>query len=198
MPFITEEIHSYLDAFRQEKAPLAIVAPWPGKQKISAKAKPVIHALELLQQVIASARTIRAEARIAPDRKVPLIIRTDSKELGRVVQEKAKAMERLAQAESITVVAKHTPGKFDAVEPFAEGEVFLPLEGALDVAKETARLKADRQSAAATIEGIEKKLGNPGFVNNAPPEVVERERERVEEVRAQMAVIDAALKRMGG
>jgi len=57
-------------------------------------------------------------------------------------------------------------------------EVFVPLEGLIDLAVERARLQKEIDRIAGLLEGIRKKLGNESFVGRAPAEVVEKEREK--------------------
>ncbi len=209
MPFITEEIYAVLAPYRKSAAktgasakskdeadPLLIVSPWPTVVKIPAKAKGAIEGLELLQKIIAGARTIRAEAGIAPEKKVPLIVRTESKGFAALVKEKTQAVERLAQAASIRVESRYTPEQFDAFESFSEGEVYLPLAGVLDIEKEIQRLEKEKGELAGRTQGIQKKLDNPGFVANAPADVVEKEKERLTELQENIAKIEAALRRL--
>ena len=57
-------------------------------------------------------------------------------------------------------------------------EVFIPLEGVIDVARERERLEEEIDRLDAQVEGARTKLSNDGFVKGAPPEIVDREREK--------------------
>ncbi len=81
------------------------------------------------------------------------------------------------------------------MEPFSEGEVYLPLEGVLDVDREIARLKQDREKLEKQMQGVEKKLSSEGFLANAPAEVVEKEREKLREFKEKSEALSSALKR---
>src|SRR5690606_22786799 len=61
-------------------------------------------------------------------------------------------------------------------------ELALPLAGLVDLNEERARLEKEVEKNQKALGGIEKKLGNAKFVDNAPAEVVERERERIKEL----------------
>ena len=215
MPFITEELHSILRKFYDDSgnssgsAPaksnksspdpdeMIITSPWPSPLDLSKKDEDSANAFNLLQEVIGCARMIRAEAGIAPDKKVPIAVRSKSKELKSLVKEKEIAILRLAQAESVIVDDKYSSGKFDSMEPFSEGEVFVPLEGVLDIHKEIERLQGDRDKMKSQADGLDKKLSNKGFLNNAPADVVEKEKGKLAELREKTAAIEAALKRFG-
>ncbi len=200
MPFITEEIHSFLSNWKKPENPedeMLITSAWPEILLLTTDAKETAHALEQLQDAIQSARSIRAETGIAPDKKIPLVVQTESKLLGKIVSEKEMSILRLAQAESLLVVDKHKQGKFDAMEPFVAGQVFVPLEGVLDIEKEKARLNSDLLKMEKQAEGVRKKLGSEGFVAKAPADVIEKEKSKLADFESRMEAIQQSLKRLG-
>ena len=200
MPFMTEELYAYLADFQKPKNKndeLLISADWPTVPELPAQAAAPAEALRLLQEVINGTRTIRSEMGIAPDRKVKIVIRTEHAELAKVARDKSLAIERLAKAEEIRIETAYESGKFDAMETFREGEVYLPLEGVLDIEKETKRLKGEAKKLTGVKTGIEKKLASDGFRANAPPAVVEKEQGKLAEVSDKLAAIEASLKRFG-
>ena len=78
-----------------------------------------------------------------------------------------------------------------------EATVALPLEGVIDIAAEKARLAKELEKIAKDTAGIDGRLGNPGFVAKAPPEVLEESRERKAELEARRSKVEEALKRLG-
>ncbi|HEY6334711.1 MAG TPA: hypothetical protein VI113_02380, partial [Alphaproteobacteria bacterium] len=68
----------------------------------------------------------------------------------------------------------------------------------IDVEKERARLSKETARLAGEIEKLEKKLGNPDFIARAPEDVVEEQRERCQEAKAQHAHLSEALERLIG
>ncbi|OHB75613.1 MAG: hypothetical protein A2Z34_00945 [Planctomycetes bacterium RBG_16_59_8] len=56
----------------------------------------------------------------------------------------------------------------------------IPLEGKIDLKGELARQQATLSKTTAVAEGIRAKLANPSFAANAPEEIVDAERERLE------------------
>ncbi|HEV7753011.1 MAG TPA: valine--tRNA ligase, partial [Baekduia sp.] len=75
-----------------------------------------------------------------------------------------------------------------AVIPVAGAEVFL-LEG-VDPAEAAAKIEAARRTLQAEIKRAEAKLSNPGFVDKAPPAVVEAERAKLERLRAELEALE--------
>ncbi|MCB1308943.1 MAG: valine--tRNA ligase, partial [Leptospiraceae bacterium] len=199
MPYIAEELYSHILKYRPADNPLdemIITAPWPTLKKLPKKAERPAMALALLQDVIGAARLIRGEMNIPPDTKVPLIVRTDNADLKKVIASKEMAIQRLGRISEIKVVKTYKSNKFDALETFTDGEVYLPLEGILDVQKESNRLKGEVQKLDKTVEGIQKKLSNAKFLENAPAEVVEKEKGKLAEMEQKRDALQRSLKRL--
>jgi valyl-tRNA synthetase len=70
-------------------------------------------------------------------------------------------------------------------------EVRVPLAGVVDVAAETARIDKELNRLDADLESIARKLANPSFLAKAPPEVVDKDRARQEELREKRGKLDA-------
>ena len=90
----------------------------------------------------------------------------------------------------------YSAGKADAFEAFSEGSVYVPLEGLLDVEKELGRIGKDLEKQQKVAQGLEKKLNSSGFLDNAPPDVVEKEKAKLEEAGDRIQVLEAARKRL--
>ena len=73
------------------------------------------------------------------------------------------------------------------------GEFFVDLAGLIDVEAEIARNEKEREKLAAAITAKEKKLANANFVERAPADVVEEERQSLAELHERLAATDAAL-----
>ncbi len=200
MPFLTEEIHSYLiqyEKVKKKKEAMLIATPWPEILLLNPDAHKTARTLELLQEAIQGARSIRAETGITPDKKIKVILRTDNEDLAATVKSREISILRLASAESITVTKKYKAELHDAMEPFGDGEIYLPLKGVLDIDKEKARLSKDLEKLLKQKESVEKKLGNPDFTGRAPVDVIEKEKEKLEEFQLSEKAIKQSLKRLG-
>jgi valyl-tRNA synthetase len=60
-------------------------------------------------------------------------------------------------------------------------ELFVPLEGLIDLDKERKRIQKEIDRLEGFLKSIEGKLNNDGFVNNAPEDVVQKERDKKED-----------------
>jgi valyl-tRNA synthetase len=79
-----------------------------------------------------------------------------------------------------------------------DAEIWLDIEGAVDLGKERARLKKESEAVRGELDKIAVKLGNPQFIAKAKPEAIDEQREREAQGRAALARLDAALARLGG
>jgi len=68
-------------------------------------------------------------------------------------------------------------------------EVYVPLEGLIDIDKEIARLRKEEQNLVKEVERVTKKLQNENFLAKAPAEVVAKEREKEKEYREKLAKV---------
>ena len=74
----------------------------------------------------------------------------------------------------------------------------VPLAGLIDVDAEIERNQKLRERLATQIAGKEKKLSNQQFVDRAPADVVQRERDGLQQLQDELAGVEAALARLGG
>ena len=78
------------------------------------------------------------------------------------------------------------------------GELFLPLEGLIDVAAEKIRLAKELEKIQSEIVKVEQKLANPNFTTKVPPAVLAEHEQRLAEWQARRAQVQAALEALAG
>ncbi len=183
MPFITEEIWQALphqgDYLMLQSWPVADPA-WADQQ-----AK---QAMEAVMDVIRSVRARRAEMNVPPSKKAALTIVTAA---GGVFAGGEAHLKRLAGASSVTVRADDladAAGMVCCVTHAAKA--YLPLAELVDLDKERARIQKELDKNRKELDKLEAKLQNPGFVNKAPAQVVEAERDRAEKLRSLLAKLE--------
>ena len=93
-----------------------------------------------------------------------------------VKEHQIEYIKKLAKVEEVTVDKNLEKPKASASAVLKNCEIFVPLKGLIDLDVERARLQKEITRLEGALTGIEKKLANEKFVNNAAPEVVERER----------------------
>ncbi|HEX6926243.1 MAG TPA: valine--tRNA ligase [Longimicrobiaceae bacterium] len=194
-PFITETVWQKLPR-RQGQAPSIMVSEWPQAEArwrdSEAEAR-----FGQLQEVIATVRNLRAEYGIQPGTRVRLRVSDSSGELSRLLADSARALADLARVEEVTEGTGL--GSIGASAVLRSGaELFLPLEGVIDLEKERARLRAELERTISLATSARKRLENQNFVSRAPAEVVEREREKLASVEEQRGKLERALRALEG
>jgi len=181
VPFITEEVW-------QNVAPRLGIAgasvaqrPYPRPGDLAIAASDADEGIEWLKSAVTELRRIRSEMNIAPSRLVPLLLAGGSDE------DRARSARFAAE---LAALARTDPPRWLAsgeAEPAAAAAVLgtlrllIPLEGLIDLGAERQRLEKEIARIEAEIRKCEAKLGNANFVANAPPAVVEQERQRIAE-----------------
>jgi valyl-tRNA synthetase len=122
-------------------------------------------------------RNLKAEYKVGSRKDIRLMIKAAPPWLA----EESKVLALLVGAAEISIdsdydAPKGTPGAVTTI-----GEVYMPLEGLIDVEAEQARLTKEIANTEIEIKKCEGKLGNASFVDRAPPEVVEQEKARLAE-----------------
>jgi len=107
----------------------------------------------------------------------------------------APLLAHMAGLGEVTVAADAQRTKDSAAVLFGAAKCFLL--GVVDLAKEQAKLEKEAEKLRAQIAGIEKKLGNEGFVAKAPPAVIEKERQALAALQAQIAGVEQSLRELG-
>ncbi|MBI1364965.1 MAG: valine--tRNA ligase [Alphaproteobacteria bacterium] len=188
MPFITEALWGET----AQRDTLLISARWP--ERHSALDAPEAAAeMNWVIGLISAIRSVRTEMNVPAGARIPFAVIGAGDQRLKVHEE---AFLRLARLSSVTTVKEAAKG---AVQIVHDGQTFaLPLAGVIDIAAERARLEKEIAKAEIEIGRIDKKLSNKNFVEKAPEEVVEEQRERRAEYEAQREKIAAALERLKG
>ena len=183
MPFITEEIWQALP----HEGDYLITAKWPEYQDAlhfpEAEA-----AMEAVKDAISAIRARRAEMNVPPSRKAQVVIVAAEPENYRLG---AHFITRMAYASELTVQTA-APADLTGMVTVAthDATIYMPMAELVDIAKELARIAAERKKAEENLQRIEAKLANESFTSRAPENVVNAEREKAEKARALIAKLD--------
>ena len=189
MPFVTEELWQQT-ATREH---WLMEANWPSYKGLGdAKADKEI---EWVIAIISEIRSVRAEMNISGGLKIPCVLVGANKDSRRIASAWENEIIRLARLSSISF--EDRVPKASAQIVLGEATVALPLEGVIDFATETARLKKELEKIEKESTAIAGRLGNPGFVAKAPEDVLTETRERKSELDVQRTKTAEALKRLG-
>jgi valyl-tRNA synthetase len=135
-----------------------------------------------LKAVVAECRSLRAEMRLSPADRVPLLVCGGQS----FMQRATPLLMALAKLSEVTVFADEAAfAEATTATPVAvQGDARLALKVTIDVAAEKARLEREIARLAGELQKAEGKLSNAGFVERAPASVVAQERQRADDFKA--------------
>ncbi|WP_404465062.1 valine--tRNA ligase [Vreelandella aquamarina] len=192
MPYISEEIW-------QRVAPLAgtyvgdgasiMHQAWPeaDESKIDEQAT---RDIEWLKGVIIAVRNIRAEMNIAPGKPLDVLLTKGQPEDAERLEQNRRFLAKLAKLESVTWLANPEDAPLSATQLVGDMEVLVPMADLIDKEAELARLAKEIEKQDKLIGGIEKKLGNEGFIAKAPDAVIEKERGKLAEFQSAKKLLE--------
>ncbi|MBU1701694.1 MAG: valine--tRNA ligase [Candidatus Eisenbacteria bacterium] len=187
MPFVTEELWSYLPGDRD----LLIVSPWPEVNRSDID-EAAIQEMAGLRDVVVAIRTLRSEMNVPPARVANVTIRVDSDWM-KTLREQEPILKGLARIDELHLDANAIKPSHSASAVVRGMEVFVHLEGVIDLEIERKRLQKELDRVAKALESSVKKLANQDFLGKARPDVVEAARERLESLRETRSKLDRAL-----
>ena len=173
MPFITEEI--FVKLYHTEES--IMTAKWPEYKEEWNFAKEE-NQIEQLKEMIVGIRNLRTTQNIHPSKKSQLIFVT--KELKDMLEQSSSMVQKLGFASKIEVKEerKELPENSTSIMT-ADMEVIIPLGDLIDKEVEKQRLEEEIKRLEAEVQRASKMLSNPGFVNKAPAQKVEEEKEKL-------------------
>jgi valyl-tRNA synthetase len=128
-------------------------------------------------ELVTQGRNLRREARIPAGKKVTYVFKS-ANGMSRL---DAEVLRLLLNAESLQIAPAYEPKQGTPAIHSALGELYLPLEGLLDVEAEKTRLKKELEKYEVELSKVEQKLANPQFVQKVPQQVLlEHEKRRAE------------------
>ena len=192
MPFLTEEIWQALP----HDGDFLMLQKWP-EHHVELDFPQEEKAMELIMDAIGAVRTRRSEMNVPPSKKAHLTVATLERE---VFEAGIPFLKRLAYASDVTITGmsgagsdgeENTKGMVTVITHAAR--ISMPMAELVDMEKEKARLEKQLGKDKAELDKLNTKLNNPGFVNKAPANVVEAERERAEKLANLIAKLEEQL-----
>jgi valyl-tRNA synthetase len=127
--------------------------------------------METVENIVTALRNIRGEMNIPPSKKINVLLKTSE-----VSERQVDYIRKLAKVEDLKAGENISKPKASTSSIVKSAEIYVPLEGLIDLDVERQRLQKEITRLEGSLAGIEKKLSNEKFVNGAPAEVVEKER----------------------
>jgi valyl-tRNA synthetase len=208
MPFITEEIWQNLpDGVRVQGSGSGVqkgkgtvesimVAPFPVAEDALINAG-IEQDMQMVMDLILAIRNIRGEMNIAPSMQITVVVKVENRELGEHLEKSAGYAKTLARIKELRIGVAEDKPKNVATAVIKGAEVYVPLEGILDLTQERDRLQKEVAKLSKDIEVFSQKLSNKNFVDKAPKEVVEKDTAKLEEFKVKREKLEESLKMLG-
>ena len=189
MPFITEEIFCTL----QSDEETIMLSKWPEYKKewnFPAEEAAIEHCKDLVKGI----RNVRTQMDVPPSRKAKLFITSDDEAVRKVFEDNKEVYVNLAFTSEITVQQGKAGIGDDAVSVVIPDAVaYLPLEDLVDFEKEKERLNKEKDKLTKELARSRGMLSNEKFLNNAKPEKVQEEKDKLAKYEQMMAQVEERL-----
>src|SRR3989344_92166 len=187
-PFVTEELWSHV---KKADAGMLILQEWSTVKDALKDSESEAQFLTLIS-VVQAIRKLRADQNVEPAKAVNVTI--VSKKHADLLESQRSHIERMGKIEKLEITAKKLKLENVASEFIADAEVYLSLEGLIDLEKEKNNLEKERGELQKFLSSIEAKLGNKQFVENEPEKVIAMEKEKMETTKEKLKKIEERLK----
>ncbi|MEL6771328.1 MAG: valine--tRNA ligase, partial [Bacteroidota bacterium] len=150
-------------------------------------------AFSLIQDLVTGVRSVRAQYNVPPSKGIAVTVNVDADraDLVAVLDANRATFAALAGVDDLTLGTNLAKPKASAAVVVDRHEVFVPLAGMIDLDQERSRLTKEIEQKQGFLKGVEKKLANENFVSRAPEAVVEKERQKAADARAEIAKLEA-------
>jgi valyl-tRNA synthetase len=182
MPFVTEELwqslKQRLPSGNQMPASI-VIAPYPVVDD-KAFAPEAERVMDSVIEIVRSIRNVRAQYKVKPGKWIEAWVCTG--ELLSSLVPQANMIEILAKARPLAIIdrqKRESTRDTDLVFVLKEAEVVVPLVGMVDRLAEEQRLMKESREIKEKMAQLEARLGDKAFLNRAPSQVVEKEREKL-------------------
>ena len=203
MPFVTEEIWQNLAKLCPERGftdvsravDCLIVAPWPNLDP-SWQNQEIENQFALYQTSLGELREIRNSQNIGNKKKVKFSIKCQS-DIANALQPLGSYFSSMANADLVSMGPDVSPPAMGATRTRPNMEIYVDLEGLIDVGAEIKRLEKEKANLEKGIEGKKRQLGNEKFVA-AKPDLAAEIQVSLKQAQEQLATITESLEKLSG
>lgn len=179
MPFITETIWERLHKHIEDTSESIMLSQFP--KVTPALSQPAIEqSMQFVQEMITSIRTIRSEMNVPPSKPIEKILCKADPHHQKLIEQNQLWITNLCKISAIEFIISA-----DSMPPAATAlvrsvEIFIPLAGLIDKDNELKRLNKELAKIEKDVQHTSNKLNNPNFVQNAPEDVILKEKEKLQ------------------
>jgi valyl-tRNA synthetase len=195
MPFITEEIWQQVAPRADIDGDTIMLQPFP-ESDTSADDSEAVSDIEWVRQFILGIRQIRGEMDISPGKPLPVLLQHSSDSDRKRAEAHASLLRGVGRVESVTVLGDDEEPPAAATALMGELRLLVPMKGVIDVDAERARLEKQLDKVNVDLARTTGKLCNEKFVNNAPADVVAKEKQRAAEFEKMITQLNEQLEKL--
>ena len=189
-PFQTEVLwRALFEALGEEPDDLLVRTPWPAVDAVARRDPEAEADMAVLQELVRAVRNIRALTTLGERKPLAAIVVAPGERERAVLTASAPRARALAVLASLEVTAAASRPPSSAVGIAAGLEVFVPLEGEVDLGGLAETLERRAAKLEKGLDATRKKLANEGFLAGADPDVVTAERERLAEMERELELL---------
>lgn len=137
--------------------------------------------MAIIQRLIIGIRNVSSEMEVTLDKRLNLLFKIPAKEI-KFLQENKAYFESLLKVESLKFSSEVKRPKFSCSVIEKDIEVYIPLEGIIDLEKEKRRLAEKLKTVEGYLEKLSARLKDKAFLRNAPKEIIDKDREHGKEL----------------
>jgi len=185
IPFVTEEIYKSLPSKNTESMALADYPNQNNMLRISDGPKASLE-VDMIKSLITSVRNIRGENGIKVSQALKVHFISKESESKKIIQKHEALITKLALIEELNYESPESLKNTSVAAVKVEAlnvEVVVPLADLVDISEEIKRVEKVIGKIEVDVKKLEGKLSNPRFVQNAPDELVEEDKQKLTDLK---------------
>ncbi len=180
MPYITEEIWQKIAPLTGKTGETIMREPFPVSET-SLRSHEAEASVKWVQDFILGIRQIRGEMDIAPGKPLDVFLVNASSQDKTEVLEHDVLLKFVGRISAINLLNNETDAPESAVALVGDLKILIPLAGLIDKEAELARLNKELEKTQHNLKRTRGKLENKKFTDKAPEQVVQKERDKLEQ-----------------
>jgi valyl-tRNA synthetase len=195
MPFVTEEIYHLLPGVKETAFLNELGWPEPIMTLFNDELE---KDFEIVQTVIGAIRNIRAEMDVPPGKKADVLVHAADERIAEILQKQETQLIILGRISHLTIGTSIKKPPLSASSVIPQGEIYIPLTDLIDLDSEKQRLEKELDNQTKYLDRIKKKLSNFDFLERAPADVIQAEKDKQRQVEDSIERLNKNLESLSG
>lgn len=189
MPFMTEDVWQRMPGVKSS----IMIAPFPQSSEFISD-KRALDEMKLVMGVINGVRNIRGEMNIHPSKKIDILMEIPDEKDIEIIKRNLSHIRNLIKAGSMEIEKNAEKPDASATTVLGHNQIHVLLKGIIDFEEEKKRIRKEIAKIYKDMEMDDRKLSSSAFLENAPPEIVEKVQEKVKAMKVKAEKLDKNLK----